>query len=306
MTFSRMRAAVLATALIAATPALAPALADDAKGDDPVVATVNGIAIHKSTLVEAYQHSRLSQAPIDAVYPQLLDYVITGQLLLTEAKKANLTDDPQVKAAMRLAQDNILEQTFIEKKVAAAVTDEAIKKQYDATIKAQPGKEEVHARHILLENEADAKKVIADIKGGAKFEDVAKAKSKDPSAAQNAGDLGFFGKEDMVPEFADAAFKMKAGEISETPVKTQFGWHVIQVLEKRTAPPPSLEDSKASISTELRNQAAQTIIAGLQKDATIQRFNIDGTPIAAEKPAAADDKKAGDKKPEEKKPDEKK
>ncbi len=297
MTFSRLRAAMLATALIAATPALA---ADDAKGDDPVVATVNGIAVHKSTLLEAYQHSRLSQAPIDAVYAQLLDYVITSQLLLTEAKKANLADDPQVKAAVKLAQENILEQTYIEKKIAAAVTDDAVKKQYDATIKAQPGKEEVHARHILLENEADAKQVIADIKGGAKFEDVAKAKSKDPSAAQNSGDLGFFGKEDMVPEFADAAFKMKAGEISETPVKTQFGWHVIQVLEKRTAPPPSLEESKASISTELRNQAAQQIIAGLQKDATITRFNIDGTPMAAEKPTT-DDKKADDKKPEDKK-----
>jgi peptidyl-prolyl cis-trans isomerase C len=299
MTFYRLRAAVLATALIAATPVLALA-ADDAKGDDPVVASVNGIAIHKSTLVEAYQHSRLSQAPMEAVYPQLLDYVITSQLLLTEAKKANLADDPAVKASVKLAQENILEQAYIERKVAEAVTDDAVKKQYDATIKTQPGKEEVHARHILLDNEADAKKVIADIKGGAKFEDIAKAKSKDPSAAQNAGDLGFFGKEDMVPEFAEAAFKMKPGEISEAPVKTQFGWHVIQVLEKRTAPPPSLEESKASIQNELRQQAAQTIITGLQKDATIQRFNIDGTPMAAEKPAP-DDKKGDDKKKTEEK-----
>ncbi len=295
MTFFRLRAAVLATALIAATPVLALA-ADDAKSDDPVVATVNGLPIHKSTLIEAYQHSRLSQAPIEAVYPQLLDYVITSQLLLTEAKKANLADDPQVKAQVKLAQENILEQAYIERKVAAAVTDEAIKKKYDETIKTQPGKEEVHARHILLDNEADAKKVIAEIKGGAKFEDIAKARSKDPSAAQNAGDLGFFGKEDMVPEFAEAAFKMKPGDVSEAPVKTQFGWHVIQVLEKRTAPPPSLEESKASIQNELRQKAAQDIIVGLQKDATIQRFNIDGTPIAAEKPAADDKKKPEEKK----------
>ncbi|HEY1720448.1 MAG TPA: peptidylprolyl isomerase [Magnetospirillaceae bacterium] len=302
MTFSRLRAAALTIALIAATPVFAA----DSKSDDPVVATVNGLPIHKSTLVEAYQHSRLSQAPIDAVYPQLLDYVITSQLLLNEAKKSNLAEDPEVKAQVKLAQDNILEQAYIEKKIAAAVTDAAIQKQYDETIKKQPGKEEVHARHILLDNEADAKKVIADIKGGAKFEDIAKTKSKDPSAAQNAGDLGFFSKEDMVPEFADAAFKMKPGEVSETPIKTQFGWHVIQVLERRTAPPPSLEDSKAQISNELRNNAAQTIIAGLQKDATIQRFSIDGSPLPAEK---ADDKAApaaaapaaGDKKPDEKK-----
>jgi peptidyl-prolyl cis-trans isomerase C len=273
-------------------------LADDAKSDDPVVATVNGLPIHKSTLIEAYQHSRLSQAPIEAVYPQLLDYVVTGQLLLTEAKKANLAEDPQVKAAVRLAEDNILEHTYIERQIAAAVTEDAIRKRYDETIKNQPGKEEVHARHILLASEADAKAVIAEIKGGAKFEDVAKAKSKDPSAAQNAGDLGFFSKEDMVPEFADAAFKMKPGEISDTPVKTQFGWHVIQVLERRTAPPPSFEESKASIATELRNQAAQKIIEGLVKEATIQRFNIDGTPMEAEKgdKAAPDAKKTEEKK----------
>ena len=181
MKFTWLRAAALASALLAA----APAFADDAKpGDDPVVATVNGLAIHKSTLMEAYKHSRLAQAPIEAVYPQLLDYVITSQLLLVEAKKQNLAEDPEVKAQMRFAQDNILEQTFIERKVASAVTDDAIKARYDETVKTQPGKDEVHARHILLENEADAKQVIADIKGGAKFEDVAKAKSKDPSAAR--------------------------------------------------------------------------------------------------------------------------
>jgi peptidyl-prolyl cis-trans isomerase C len=295
MSLSWLRLAVVASALFAATPALA----DDAKpGDDPVVATVNGLPIHRSALLEAYKHSRLSQAPIEAVYGQLLDYVITSQLLLTEAKKANLTDDPEVKDQMRFAQDNILEQTYLERKVAASVTDDAIKARYDETIKTQPGKDEVHARHILFENEADAKQAIADIKGGAKFEDIAKAKSKDPSAAQNGGDLGFFSKDEMVPEFADAAFKLKPGEMTEAPVKTQFGWHVIQVIETRQAPPPSLEESKASIVNDLRNSMAQKVIEGVQKDASIKRFNLDGTPMAPPAPApAAGDAKPGDDKP---------
>jgi len=300
MIFPWLRAAALASALLAATPALA----DDAKGGgDPVVATVNGLPIHKSDLMAAYQHSRLSQAPIDAVYAQLLDYVITGQLLLTEAKKQNLADDPEVKAAMHLAQDNILEQVYIERKVATAVSDDAIKARYDEMVKTAPAKEEVHARHILLENEADAKQVIADLKGGAKFEEVAKAKSKDPSAAQNGGDLGFFAKDEMVPEFSAAAFELKPGEISQEPIKTQFGWHVIQVVERRTAPPPSLEDSKATIEEELRKQAAQKVIEGLQKDASITRFNIDGTPLAAA-PVAGEQKPqdAGDQKPADQKP----
>ena len=292
MSLTWLRAAALASALFAA----APALAEDAKvADDPVVATVNGLAIHKSTLMEAYKHSRLAQAPIEAVYPQLLDYVVTSQLLLIEAKKQNLAEDPEVKAQMRFAQDNILEQTYIERKVAAIVTDDAIKARYEDTVKKQPGKDEVHARHILLENEADAKQVIADIKGGAKFEDLAKTKSKDPSAAQNGGDLGFFSKDEMVPEFAAAAFKLKPGELIDAPVKTQFGWHVIEVIEKRQAPPPTLEESKASIVTELRNGAAQKIIEGIEKDASVARFNIDGTPMAAKAAPDAAPAKPADK-----------
>jgi len=290
-----LRAVALGGALFAALPAFA----DEAKGgDDPVVATVNGLPIHKSELMLAYQHSRLSQAPIEAVYPQLLDYVITGQLLLTEAKRANLSEDPEVKSEMRLAQDNILEQTYIERKVAAAVTDDAVKARYEEMIKAAPGKEEVHARHILLESEADAKQVIADLKGGAKFEDIAKAKSKDPSASQNGGDLGFFAKDEMVPEFSAAAFALKDGEVSSEPVKTQFGWHVIQVIERRTAPPPTLEESKSTIEDQLRKQAAQKVIEDLEKDASITRFNIDGTPIAAA-PAAGEPKQpdSGEQKP---------
>ena len=290
MSLKWLRLAAVAGALIAATPALA----DDKPGDDPVVATVNGLPIHRSLLLEAYKHSRLSQAPIEAVYGQLLDYVITSQLLLNEAKKANLADDPEVKEQMRIAQDNILEQTYLERKVAAGVTDDAIQKRYDETVKSQPGKEEIHARHILFDNEDDAKKAIADIKGGAKFEDIAKAKSKDPSAAQNGGDLGFFSKDEMVPEFAEAAFKMKDGEMSEAPVKTQFGWHVIQVIEHRQAPPPTLAEAKESITNDLRNQVAQQVIEGAQKGATIKRFNLDGTPMT-EPAAPAGDKGAGDK-----------
>ncbi len=293
-----MLARSLRAAAFVAALAAAPALADDAAKEqgDPVVATVNGLEIHKSTLIDAYQHSRLSKAPLDAVYEQVLDYVITGQLLLTEAKKENLENDPEVKAEFRSAQNNILEQTVLTRKVEAAVTDDELHKRYDEMVKNSPAKEEIHARHILLDSEDAAKQVIADLKGGAKFEDEAKAKSKDPSAAQNGGDLGFFGKDDMVAEFADAAFKMKDGEISETPVKTQFGWHVIQVVERRTAPPPSFDEAKANLVGEARNEEAQRIIEALQKDADIKRFNLDGTPQTAPPAAPADAAKPADQK----------
>lgn len=292
-----LRIAVMTAALSAA--AVLPSLAEDAKTGDPVVAVVNGREIHRSTLIDAYQHSRLNQAPMEAVYDQLLSYVIAGQLLLTEARKENLADDPKVKEAVKDAENNILEQTYLSRKIDAAITDDKIKAQYDEMVKNAPPKEEVHARHILVDSEDAAKQVIADLKAGAKFEDEAKAKSKDPSAAQNGGDLGFFSKDEMVPEFADAAFKMKVGEISETPVKSQFGWHVIQVIERRTAPPPTLDQARENIVAELRNQEAQTVIENLQKSADIKRFNLDGSPMAA---APADKAPAGDQKPADQKP----
>lgn len=287
MSLTWLRAAALLCGLAAALPSFAaPVRADDAKpGGDPVVATINGREIHRSALMQAYAHSRLSQAPLESVYGQVLDFVITSQLLLNEARKANLVDDPEVKDAVRFATEGILEQTYIERKIAQAVTDDAIKARYEEDIKHAEGRDEIHARHILLASEDDAKKVIAEIKGGAKFEDVAKSKSKDPSAAQNGGDLGFFTKDQMVPEFAEAAFAMKPGEVSAAPVKTEFGWHVIEVLERRKAAPPSLEESKSAIVAQLRNAEAQKIIADLTGGAEIKRFGPDGKPLA-DAPAA--------------------
>lgn len=254
-----------------------PVLAADA---DPVVASVNGKEIHRSTLLDAQQAiPQLRQMPLEMVYEQLLDHVVTAQLLLDQAKKQKLEDDPQVKAAFKDAQARILQQAYLAKRVDSDISEDAMKKRYEELKKTSQPKEEVKVRHILVDSEEAAKTVIADLKSGIKFEDEAKAKTKDPSGTSNGGDLGYIGKGDTVPEFADAAFKLKPGEITETPVKTQFGWHVIKVEDHRMAPPPSYEESKGAIKNELAQQDVQKVIDGLKKSAQVKKFNIDGSPL---------------------------
>jgi peptidyl-prolyl cis-trans isomerase C len=281
MTFRCPRAVALAAVFSAFA---LPALAADA---DPVVANVNGKEIHRSALEELKQRiPQLRQVPIEkvyaeeSVYSQLLDQIITGELILDQARKQKLEDDPKVKAAFKEAQNNILQQAWVAKKVDADITEAQIRARYDDLMKTAQPKEEVKARHILVDTEDAAKAVIADLKAGISFEEEAKAKTKDPSGKNNGGDLGYITKDETVPEFAEAAFKLKPGETTQAPVKTQFGWHVIKVEDRRMAPPPSYEEAKGSVRNELAQKDIQKIIEGLRASAIIKRFKADGTPMA--------------------------
>ncbi|MBY0431337.1 MAG: peptidylprolyl isomerase [Rhodospirillales bacterium] len=279
MKFHPARAAALALAIaIGAAPVLA---ADAAK--DPVVAVVNGKDIHKSKLVETQRAlPPLRQVPMEAVYDQLLEHVINSQILLTEARKANLQDDPDVKKKLKEIEEQLVQNAFLKKKIDGQITDESMKASYDQTVKGMPPREEVKARHILVDKEDAAKEIIGQLKSGASFEDLAKSKSADP-AGQNGGDLGYFAKEDMVPAFSEAAFALKPGQITETPVKTQFGWHVIKVEDRRTAPPPKFEEVKDQIRSQMTEDAALKVVGELRSKAEVKRFNADGTPMAEKK-----------------------
>jgi peptidyl-prolyl cis-trans isomerase C len=169
-------------------------------------------------------------------------------------------------------QDRVLEQVYINKKIDAQLTDAVLKKEYDKL----PTESKVRASHILVKTRDEAVQVIREISGGAKFEDVAAKKSLDPSGKQG-GDLGFFTKEQMVAPFSDAAFKMKQGEISKSPVETQFGWHVIRVEEIQADAKPAF----AEVRDELRDQMSDTVfgdvIEKLRASAKIERFAPDGS-----------------------------
>ena len=286
MPFRTLRAAAVAlTVVIAVTPALA---ADPA---DPVVATVNGQDIKQSDVVAMQQTiPQLRQVPIEMVFDQLLDHLISTRLIVAEARKENLQNDPEVKARLQEMETQILQQIYLKKAVEPKLTEEALRKRYEEQAKTQPVKEEVHARHVLLPSEDEAKAVIAELDKGKSFEDVAKEKSKGPSAT-TGGDLGYFTKDEMVPEFADVAFKLKPGEYTKAPVKTQFGWHVIKVEDKRTAPPAKFEDVKDELKEQMAEEIATKLVEQLRTKADVKKTAAKPAPAAPAPAAPATDKK---------------
>jgi peptidyl-prolyl cis-trans isomerase C len=277
---SRLLSHAAVAALVFASAAAAQT-APAAEGD-PVVARVNGAELHRSDVAAAQKSlpAQMQQMPLEQIYTPLLDQLVTGQLISEAGRKDHLADDPEVKRRLARLEDRVIQEVWVNRVVEAAATDEVLHKRYDQFVKDHPPKEEVSARHILVEKEEEAKAVIASLDKGADFAALAKEKSTDP-AKDNGGDLGFFSREDMVPEFSEAAFNLKKGEYTKTPVHSQFGWHVIKVEDRRTAAPPSFEDSKGQMTNELARQVIGDKIKDLRSGAKIEMFAIDGSPLPA-------------------------
>lgn len=293
-----LKSLTLAAALVAAP--LLPALAQEA-GSAPaappvapplpdaqtVVANVNGQKIRLADVEAAQQMlpEQYRQVPLQAIFDPLLERLIDARLLAQEAEKQKLQDQPEVKDALEEARQQVLQQQLVENAVKAGTTDDKLRAAYDQ-MKSQPGfaQEEVHAHHILLQSEKEAQDVIKQLDGGAKFDDLAKKLSKDPSAASNAGDLGWFTRDTMVKEFADAAFTIKPGTVSQTPVQSQFGWHVIKVDDKRTKI-PTFEEKEAEIRDQTARQIVTALVADVRKGAKVETFQIDGSAKPAAPPA---------------------
>jgi peptidyl-prolyl cis-trans isomerase C len=247
------------------------------------VAKVNGQPILLSDVKAAVQGlpQNAQSLPPQTLYPMLLDQMIDGQALVAQARRTGMDKDPEVQRQVVAAEDQALETAVLHKEIAPMVTEAAVRARYDSEIAGKPGAEEVHARHILVPDEATAKTIIAQLNKGADFAALSKQYSKDPGAAQQGGDLGWFKKDEMVPEFADAAFALQPGQIDQTPVHTQFGWHVIQVLERRTDPPPSFEQASQELRQKMIQDAVQKAVAQARSEVTVEKFNLDGTAIRA-------------------------
>lgn len=259
-------AASLATVMFAS-----PVMAQDAApAKDPVLATVNGEEILESEVRATQQGlpQQYRQLPFDMLKPMLVDREINQRLLMLAGQDAGLADDEEVKKQLAALERRLVAETYLERAIEEKVTEDAIKAHYDEFIKTNEPEPQVHARHILLENEEDAKAVIAELDGGADFVELAKEKSTGPSGP-NGGDLGFFNKGDMVAPFAEAAFAMEPGTYSKEPVKTQFGWHVILVEEKKDGVQPSLEEVRQQMQAEVTQKAVQDLIEELRSDAEV-------------------------------------
>ena len=272
-----------------------PALAQDQQtADNPVVATIDGAEVFRSD-VEAVMQTlpeQMRQAPIEQLYPRLLDRVIDFKLLEVEAENSNLADDPDLQPVLAQARAAVLRDAMLRKKVEEGSTDEALQARYEEMKQADGfSYEEVHARHILLASEDDAKAVIEELEGGADFEQLAKDKSTGPSAP-NGGDLGYFQKGAMVPEFGDAAFAMEIGSTSPEPVQTQFGFHVIKVEDKRKVE-PSFEESEPQIRQEVARDIVTALVEDLREGVAIERFNMDGSPMVVKEGEGETEGQAG-------------
>jgi peptidyl-prolyl cis-trans isomerase C len=220
------------------------------------------------------------QMPMETLYGILLDRVIDFRLLADEAERQGVGDDPEVEAALARARADVLRDALVQQAISEETTADKLRERYQALQQSEGfAQEEVHARHILLESEDEAKAVVEQLQGGADFATLAQERSTGPSA-QSGGDLGYFKREQMVPEFAEAAFALQPGEVTTEPVKTQFGWHVIKVLDRRTAE-PTFAESEPQLRQEVARDIVTALVAELREDAEIERFNLDGTPMEA-------------------------
>lgn len=253
---------------------------------DPVVAKVNGIEVKQSDLNAAEEEiaSQLPPMAPDAKRDYLVTYVADMLLVAKAAEDRKLADTDDFKRKLANARTKLLMEALLIAEAKAAITEEAMRKVYDEATKQMADEEEVSARHILVETEDEAKKILADLKKGGDFNAVAKEKSKDPGSKENGGDLGFFGKEQMVPEFAEAAYKLDKGQLSE-PVKSQFGWHVIRVDDKRKKQAPEFEKVKDQIQTFVQRRSQAEMITKLRESAKIERLDAKPDAKPGDKPA---------------------
>ncbi len=261
-----------------------PARAEESK----VLAKVDGQPITEADLALATSTlgAQVAQLPEDMRKRAVLDRVIDMRLVAAAAAKAGLDQSPAYKARMEQVRAQLLVAEFVKGKIDPLVTPEKIKARYDKDAAAFDPPEEYHARHILLKTEDEAKAIIADIAKGGDFAKIAEEKSQDPGSAKQGGDLGFFSAGDMVPEFEKATTELKAGEVSKTPVKTQFGFHVIKLEEKRKQPIPPLDQVKDQVKQAVVGEVFTEQLEALKKAAKIEIDDAALKPAATDKSAA--------------------
>ena len=277
-----LRMGLLATAVILA----ACAVADAQVPADPVIAKINGIEIRQSDLALAEEDvgQNMPQMAADAKRDYLVSYVTDMILLAKAAEAKKIQDNADFKQRTAFTRNKVLMELLLQGEGKSALTDAALRKVYDDAVKQMGDEEEVHARHILFrvadpndekaskDAEGKIKAVIERVKKGEDFATLAKELTEDPSGKQDGGDLGYFTKDQMVPEFSEVAFKLEKGKLSD-PVKTQFGWHVLKVEDKRKRQPPEFDKVKSQLETYVVRKAQVDLVTKLRGDAKIERLD---------------------------------
>lgn len=262
--FARYSTALIT--LIMAQSALSSAMAQEKIS----VGSVNGQEIYLNEVMQLTEQlpEDYRRQPLEGYYPNLVAEIINTKLGAKAAQAASLEDNPLVQDALRIAKERILAEAYFATEMRKIVTDEEIQAAYDRFVSDSDSREEISARHILVNEEEEALDLIEKLNDGADFAALAQEFSTGPSGPKG-GDLGYFGRGQMVPDFEAAAFALEIGTYSAMPVQTQFGWHVIKLEDKRTQAAPSLEEMRGQIAQGLSQQALARLIEELRKDATI-------------------------------------
>jgi peptidyl-prolyl cis-trans isomerase C len=277
---------ILATPISASaqTTTTAPAPAQTAApagmpSPETVVATVGDTKILFGDIIGMMRNlpQQYRNAPLEQVFPILLDRAIDTRLLSNAGNEAGYADDERVKQRMVEMQNQVVSEFFLTDKIASEVSEDALRARHEKQVAAGGGgDEQVRARHILLETEEEALEVIKELQEGADFAELAEQKSTGPSAS-SGGDLGWFADGQMVPSFSAAAFALEPGETTEAPVKTDFGWHVIMVEDRRAAEAPEFEAQRQQLAGEITREVIASLLADLRANSKVQKFKPDGS-----------------------------
>jgi len=262
---------VLKSTTLSALIALSASFATPAWAQEKIsVGSVNGEPMYLDEVMQLTEQlpDEYRRQPLESYYPNLVAEIANTKLGAKAATNANLQDNELVQDAIRIATERILAEAYFATEMRKMVTDEEIQSAYDRFIADSDSREEISARHILVNEKQEAVDLIAKLKDGADFATLAQEFSTGPSGPKG-GDLGYFGRGQMVPDFEVAAFDLEIGTFTAEPVQTQFGWHVIKLEDKRTQPAPTLEEMRSQIAQGLSQQALARLIEELRKDADI-------------------------------------
>ena len=237
-----------------------------------LVAKLNGEDIYLDEVLRLVEKlpEEIRQQPLETYFDRLIDDIVDSRLAAAAGNEAGLTNDERVIEQMSIAAQRVLAEAWINSELRKSITDEAVQQAYDIFVADEQSRHEVRARHILVKEKAEAEAVIAELQGGADFAELAKKRSTGPSGP-NGGDLGFFPRGAMVPAFENAAFALEAGSFTQTPVQTQFGWHIILVEEKRIAEAPTIEELAPQLRQNLISQNLGRLLDSLRTNARIER-----------------------------------
>jgi len=275
--YSGFACLILTAGMMTTTASVGWGQSDEAREEmSKVIATIDGddITLNLVMALISQLPQQYQGQPFERLYDPILDDIIDTRLAAAEAKRSGIADDPLIEELAQRAYDRVMAEAWLSIEIQNRITDEMIEARYKEIAADEDSRTEIRARHILVNTETEAEDIIRRLKEGESFEELAKTLSIGPSGP-NGGDLGYFQRGDMVPSFADASFALEVGAISENPVQTNFGWHIIKAEDRRVIPIPPLAEIGVQIGQAMASELASKIADELYEKAKIRRLDLD-------------------------------